>query len=698
MWDGLKRKKICVRQHDEYDCGAASLCAIAAWYGLFLPLYSVREACGCTKDGVTIDGILKGAKTFGLEGEALKSPNRNIEELTKLKDPFIVLLHKEDGMLHFAVVLRVLFHKAEIMDPAMGETINYPINRFAGEWSGYIILLEPGKDFHKGNLRIPFHKRVSSLVSNHKRELALSMFLSLAIVLAGTANSFILQRVIDEIIPNRKKEELLVLAVVLPLLIALMAIMEQIRGTSILKKGIKIDKELVFKYIHKVFSLPSHIFNRFTPGDFNSRIGDVYKIRVFISEWLVAVPLCCATLLIVFTLMIFTNCKLAILSILFFPLYAVICIVSVILNRRYGKNLALLSARFESSMLHGMDALITIKHFGAEGIALKKIKERYNLFQQELLKAGKCSVLIGTAGESIGYILLAATIIAGGFMVTGGELTTGEIVSFYTLCSLFSAPLDGLVRMADLFSHASVSVERLYEIMDITDEEAPGKHKTIPECSKTIGNGIVVDKISFSYPGRNKIFEEFSTIIKAHKITAICGGNGCGKSTLVALLMRDIAPDKGTITAGGRDISDLPLEKWRKHISIIPQKAFIFNDTLLANITCNQEEADMKRVSDVCVEAGLTEVIKRLPNGIFTNIGGAAGLSGGEMQKISIARTLFRDPQIYIFDEATSNMDELSEKSTIGLVKKLGKMGKTVIVISHSSGMRSIADEFIDLS
>ena len=695
MWNRLKKERICIQQHNESDCGAASLCAIAAWHGLFLPLSKVKSVCNCTKDGITIKGILEGAHSLGLNGQALKSPQKRIEALEEIHMPFIAHLNKEDGLLHFVVVVKTLSNRVEIMDPAIGEIVSYPINRFRGEWSGYIILLTPNEKFKPGDTRTPFRKRLKTIVANNKKWLIAPMILSFALILLGTANAFILQRLIDVTIPYGRKDEIVTIAVILLVIIVSTAIMEQYRGMSLIKGGLNIDRKLIGSYIEKVFSLHPTIFSQYTPADFNSRIGDAYNIRVFISEGLVALPLCCATLLVVFILMVLTNCRLAVLTLLFFPLYAVICIVSVNLNRKHDKNLALLNAHFESSMLHGMDALITIKHLGAERAFTKRVIQRYRLFQEELLKAGRCATVVDTAGGGISAMLFASTLTIGGFLVIGGELTVGEIVSFYTLCSLFTSPLDGIAQMAKHFSKASVSIERLFEILDMGHTEEPAKKST---CNQTeIGGDIIFENISFAYPGRELLFDKFSTHIKAHAITAIYGKNGSGKSTLAAMLMRDIEPLCGKILIGGRYMEEIPADKWRRVISIIPQKPFIFNDTLLANITSLEENPDMTLVSKACVEAGLAEFIKRLPNGICTNIGGGVGLSGGEMQKISIARALYRDSQIYIFDEATSNMDELGENSIIGVMVRLRKMGKSVIVISHNNKVMRIADELIDL-
>lgn len=714
MWEGFSRERICVRQHDTYDCGAASLCSVAAWHGLVIPLSRARELCGCTKEGITIQGIIEGALALGLEAKGYKSPRKEIGDLEEISSPYIAHTHNEDGMMHFVVVLKSDNRGFKIMDPSCGEILTWHHGKFLGKWSGYIIAFEPGTGFRRGNFKSSLLSRLYRVAHPYKRKMARAMAASFATIICGAANSFILQHLIDVSAYSGDTVEILHISAALAVLAATMTILIQFRGTVTLDYSLKIDKSLIESYIKSLFALPAKTFNQFAPGDLNSRIGDVYKIRRFISEGMLALPTGCATLLILLCLMFWSHSRLAVLSLLFIPLYAVLCMVSVGLNKRHNRNLAHLSAQMESSLLYGMDSIMTVRHFGREKSAIRKIMQRFGELQNGMAKAGRCSITLGTAGAGLYTTLICSTLAVGGFMVIGGKLTTGELVSFYTLCSLFAAPLDSLVEMHTLYSQASVSAERLFEIIEMeAEEEKFSSISTATESSadKAIHKNmdkttlesisredIIVEDISFGYPGREKIFNSFSTILKQGRITAVCGGNGSGKSTLGALLMRDLKPCKGRISIGDKDISSIPIREWRRGICIVPQKVFLFNDTILGNIACTEEEPDIERATWACMEAGLAEVIRALPSGICTHIGAGGGmLSGGEIQKIAIARALYRDFDTIIFDEATSNMDELSEQATAALLVKLKRAGKRVVLISHSQRLRCIADDLVYL-
>lgn len=697
MWDGFNERKICIRQHDLYDCGAASLCSIAAWHGLSIPLSRAREVCGCSRDGITIKGILDGAGTLGLNSKALKSPQKDIGAIINLEGPYIAHVRSEDGLLHFVVVLEITSSYVRVMDPAFGERVRWSMDKFIGRWSGYIITFTPGPEFRKGDFRPSLYRRLSALVQPYRREFLIAMASSFAMIGAGAANSFILQHLLDVTLLSESRSEMGIIAAIVFLLAVATMLLYRKKSLLLLECGVKIDGILVKRYIRKLFRLPAGLFNQFAPGDLNSRIGDIYKIRMFISESLLALPTCCATLLIVLFLMFWSNSRLAVLSFSFIPLYAVLCTVSVRLNRRHNRNLALLGAQFQSSMLYGMDSILTSKHFCSEVNAALRIEGRFEALQREMLGAGRCLTGIETAGSGLFGALIASTLVLGGFMVIGGRVTAGELVSFYTLCSLFAAPLDTLVDLHNHYSRAYVSADRLFEILEM--EEEPQEQQTVSSEKAGTGSGdIAFEDVTFGYPGRESIFNAFSTSFRPGRITAVCGANGSGKSTLASLLMRDILPQNGQITLNGKDIALFPLKEWRRHICSVPQRVFIFNDTLLNNITCLAPEPDMERVVSVCVEAGLAPLIERLPAGLHTNIGHPGGvLSGGETQKIGIARALYRQPQTFIFDEATANMDEFSEKSVACLMGRLRREGKRIIAITHSRTIRAIADEIVDL-
>lgn len=696
MWERFKRADICVRQHDSYDCGAAALCSVAAWHGLYIPLTGARAMCGCTKEGITIKGILDAANAVGLEAKAFKSPEKEFESLAALNAPYILHTRDEDGLMHFVTVVGISTNGAHVMDPAYGEISFWHIGKLCGKWSGYVIALSPGKNFKKGGDKETVFSKLYKIAMPYKSSILFCMAITFAIMTASAANSFILQYLIDVTAAVGKRSEMFFIACAVLGIWITVLILNHIKGLKLLSIGLQIDKHLINNYIKKIFTLPANIFNQFANGDLNSRIGDAYKIRMFISEGLLALPTSCATLLIILILMFRSNSGLAVLSLSFIPLYAVLCLMSVRLNKRHNRELAHLGARFQESMLHGMDSVITTSHFGAGNYVSERILSQFEALQREIRSAGVCSTRIATSGAGLYTLLISSTLVVGGYMIIGKTITTGELVSFYTLCSIFAAPLDALVEMHTLYSQASVSVERLLEISDYESECKTTDEKLDFESIKT--DDIIIENLTFRYPGRENIIERLSTVIKSGRITAVCGSNGCGKSTLASLLMRDMQPYSGRIMIGKYDLSSIPAALWRNEICIVPQKIFIYNDTLLKNIACMEEEPDIERAALVCIEAGLSELVQKMPAGLHTHLGEGGGLlSGGELQKIAIARALYKDPHTFIFDESTSNMDDLSEMSVAALVQRLKKRGKRIILISHSSKMKSIADDLIDL-
>ncbi len=690
------KRRVKIRQHDRYDCGAACLCSVLAWHGLYIPLNRARRLCGCTKDGITIKGIIDGAGKYGIDAEAFKSTDKDLCTLAQSVElPAIAHLRREDGFYHFVVVVKTDNKYVEIMDPSSGELKRVPNSTFIEEWTGYIINLVPGSGFRTGNERINVYRRLFSLLISTKREIVHAFAGATALIAGGIVTPLFLQHIIDDTIPSANMEELAEVCGIVISISLLMLFISYSKNIYFAAHGMRIDNNLIINYIKKIFKLPADSLCQYSAGDLNTRISDAFNIRLFISEGVVSVLISAITLTVSVIIIFNLNNSLAVLSISFIPMYAGLYFLSGRINKRYNRELALSSARFETDMLQGMDSIACVRHYGAENLSLRRIQNSYGILANKIFDTSKAVSLLGTFSDTLSKSLVVATLTLGGFMVFADSLTVGELVAFYTLCAFYTAPLSNITKMNSVIEQAVVSAERLFEIMDIEEE-----HDTESEAPLIAERwrDISFDKIGFGYPGREMLFEHFSLRIERGDFIAIAGNSGCGKSTLVSLLMRDYDLHEGAISIDGTSIRNIPRREWLSFITLVPQKVHLFNATILENITCGQENPNIERVIGICSEIGLGSLIQKLPTGLFTHIGDEGGaLSGGERQKLAIARAVYKDPQIFIFDESTSSVDKSSESFIMQYIEKLNKRGKTIILISHNMEVIKYANKIVQI-
>lgn len=715
-----------VRQLDSYDCGAASLCSIARYYGVGLPVSEVRRVCGCTGEGITIKGIMDGAAALGFEAKGYKAESVSEETLSFIAAPVIAHMKREDGYLHYVVIYGVGRKKITVMEPGRGEIVKIRTGDFLSSWTGYIITVAPsvktprreegqrygaeygpggGKPHAGGEISSGRYRRLMGIILFHRREILLALYGSVILTLTGICNSIFLRRLIDDIIPSGDMLAMTVMTSLMLALIPVQLFIGYLRNLYLLRNGIKIDTQLIMGFLGKLMRMPVSFFREYGSGDLESRISDACKIRTFISEGLVSLFVSVATILSAGALMFTLHRKLALCTLLFMPLYGAIYFVSDRINRRYSREIAQSAAGFENDIIDTVDGAESIKHFGAEGFAASRYNRSYSIMMEKVYRAGRYGAMCGAAGNGVSGMLLASIIIVGGIHVCGGGMTTGELVSFYTLSTLLISPVVELIGINSLANEAVTASERLFEVIGMRDEsETPdgdfGSSASEWERILDSGEGKSVEfrNVSFRYPGRENLIRNLDCCFESGAVTAVCGANGAGKSTVGALLMKDLHPLEGMIGVGGVDISSCPADIWRRHISIAPQRGHVFDATVLDNITSGTGEADYKTVKRILGAVGLEDFCRKHPLGPLTMLGrNGCAISGGEMQKIMIARMLYRNPDIMIFDEATSFMDEDSEKRILDLMVELKCAGKCIVLITHKNSNLAVADRTIRL-
>ena len=689
------KKEIKVRQHDKSDCAAACVASICAYYGLRMPLMRIREACGTGPDGTTLQGIIDACGSLGLDAAGLRAKEKHIGDLTGAAKPVIMHLQKKNGWLHYVVLYGLDSSTATVMDPEDGVLHKMDPGALEEEWSGFIVAVSPSPMFRKGDHGTRVLSRFRELLLYYKKEMGMVLAGSAAFIAATLSTSLFLQRIIDDILPGGDRIMLIAAGAAMLLLTALTWLISFMRSYLLVRVSLQIDCRLIVSYFRKVFSLPLHFFDSMGSGELNSRVSDAYRIRSFITGRLLLMAVSVITLAAATAVLLFFDWRLTLITLAFVPAFILLYQVSDRVNRRLNRRIIEENARFEQNNIEWLSSARAVKYFNASREASRKIEGQYFRTASAMHKGGIFISLIASSSDTVSRLITIISLLAGAFFILHSELTVGELVSFFSFSTLFTSPIVMLIESNREITEARISAERIFDILDLDAEDTGDYIDFTPAAD----DRIEARGIGFSFPGRMKLLDGLSFDILPGRINLIRGSNGSGKSTIAAMLMKGYTPSQGRITVGGVDLRHIHPERWREYISIVPQKPDIFDGTILDNITMGDSGYDIRAVAAACSLAGLSGTIDSLPGGIMAHTGEhACRLSGGERQKIALARALYRRPKVLILDEAATYLDSGSRRRLLETIRTLRKKGVTVVLISHEEEAAEIADNIIDIT
>lgn len=441
--------------------------------------------------------------------------------------------------------------------------------------------------------------------------------------------------------------------------------------------------------------MPQQFFDTMRVGEIISRMNDAVKIRAFINEVLVGFFVNIFILFFSFVLLFTYYWKLALILLIIVPLYAMIYYFSNKVNKHTQRKLMEKTAELENQLVESVNAVSTIKRFGLENFTNLKTEIRFVNLLRTIYTSGINALWIGNASTMVSSVFSVVLLWAGASFVINGQITAGELLSFYAIIGYFTGPVVGLIGMNKVLQDARIAADRLFEIMDLERETTDNK----TELTADMLGDIVFKNLHFRYGSRVNVFEGFSLTVPRGKITAIVGESGSGKTTLLSLLQHIYPIQSGAILIGDYDIKYIMNDSLRNIVGVVPQDVHLFAGNVLENIAIGDMEPDMKKIIRICGEINILEFIEQLPNGFDTYLGENAGnLSGGQRQRLAIARALYREPEILILDEATSSLDSTAEEYIYKTIAYLREKGKTIILIAHRLSTVVHADKIVVLS
>lgn len=690
-----------IKQHDIRDCGAACLATICQYHGVRVPLVYVRSLCRVDKSGSNLKGIICAAEEFKLRGVALRG---NWEELLdgliekEVSCPFIAHVIIDGLLEHYIIIKKITSKKVFAFDPANGN-ISYSIEEFKNIWTGYLVTFSEMEGFHKQNLTKGVYRKYISIFKEQSKILTVIVLISLLLTLSAAGISFAYKIIIDTYIMPLKSAESGVafgqnfnlqlgslmsnanyLFIALLVLVLFQIVFSAVRGMMLAYISKKIDTVLMESYLKKVLRLPMSYFNDRKTGEILSRFNDISEIHEAISTVSLSTVLESMMLVVMGIILYQISPILFLLIVIISVLYTAIVICFLPKWISINKKTVEVNAQLISTLKESIDGMETVKTFRAENKIGDKLKRKADKELQYIYKGDIVGTImsscIGTI-QSIGMLLI---LWGGSVLVMKGNLTLGTLITFETLSTFFTGAVEKLVNVQPTIQSAIIAADRLNDVLEVSSEKE-GDSKAMPLDS--LKQKIVFDDVKFCYGYRQEILHGLNFQILPGEKVAIVGESGCGKTTLTRLLLRLYTPTSGNIKIGECSIEDIPLDSIRKRIAYISQNVFLFSDTMRANLTLGVSGVSEERIESVLNDCKLDELVENLPLGLDTIVDEEGkNLSGGQKQRVAIARAYLTDPDIIIFDEATSNLDSITEKAILDLMFRKTE-SCTVIIIAH---------------
>ena len=675
----------CVKQHDITDCGAACLATISKQYGLTLSISKIRQIAGTDKMGTNAYGMVKAAEELGFSAKGVKGDQEAFFSGFPL--PAIAHVIVDGSLLHYVVIHKISKEQVILADPGKG-LIKIKPEEFFKQWTGVLILLVPAQTFQKGDETKSIYQRFWGLLLPQKRLIADIFVASLLITVLGIAGAFFFQLIIDDILPAGIVKTLHVLGVGVVLLNVFSVALSTLRAQLLLYLSQKLDIALLLGYYNHVLQLPMSFFGTRKVGEIISRFQDASSIRNAISNATLTVMIDTLMAIAGGLILFFKNITLFFIALVMVVLYGVLVLVFNKPFRQANEKQMEDNAQLTSYLVESLNGIQTVKAFNGEAdvrteTEFKFIKLLRSIFK--LVSTGNIQDALKTFVESVGGVII---IWVGAYAVLHGNMTIGGLVTFNALLVYFLGPIKNLINLQPTMQTAIVASDRLGEILDLELERSGNQAaKIAPESLK---GDISFDEVSFRYGTRQLVLEHFSMIVKQGQRVAIVGESGAGKTTLAKLLLNFYSCEAGNIVICDYSLPDIQLDSLREKIAYVPQETFLFSGTIFENLTFGVAEPDMEEVIRCTKLAQIHDVINAFPLRYETHLDeNGNNLSGGQRQRIAIARAMLKKPDILILDEATSNLDAVTEHAIQQTIDTYSRNLTSIIIAHRLSTIRS---------
>lgn len=679
------KKKLVVLQEGNKDCGVCCLLSIIRYYNGNISLNKLMEMTKTTKNGTTFYNLSEAASKIGMASKAYYVDDFN--NISVYSCPFISQVIR-NGYTHFVVVYKISKDKLLIMDPALG-SLYMSREKFLNIWTGYIMMFEKVKILPNYKDEKYINKLLYGLILNNKKIIVNCLLLTLMFCFLTIGYSVYLKVMIDKVL-NQDKYLLIVISLIFFIVILFRSLTNLFRNQMLSYFNMRVDISLFLNSFKRILLLPYNYYKNKTTGEIISRVNDLSYIKQIISQLLTTVFLDIVLLLFSLVCLYFINSKMFVISFFIAILYVIIIFIypRFIKTKIYESQAEV--AKVNSYLVESISGLETIKGLRCEKMVNDRLESFYTKAQATIFDYNIISNGVLFLKDFIFYVGVLLINYVGCVDIMNGNFTVGSLLTFNTILGYFLNPLQNFIDLADDYVYVKGVFKRANGLYEVKLDDLESKN------GLRVEGDISFNNLDFSFNGKDQILKSIKIEFKAKEKILLLGNSGSGKSTLLKILYKYYDVSRGMVLVNGIDINDFSISDIRDDIIYVSQNETLYTGSIKDNILLNRD-IDYKDFLDMCCYLEVDNIIKdNLLGYDFLLEENGANISGGERQRIILARALFKKGNIILIDEGLSQMDIDLERRVLKRIFSIFK-DKMIIVVSHRFNNMDLYDKVFKL-
>ncbi|WP_327267032.1 NHLP family bacteriocin export ABC transporter peptidase/permease/ATPase subunit [Streptomyces sp. NBC_01232] len=680
-----------VLQMEAVECGAAALAMVLGHHGRFVPLEELRIACGVSRDGSRASNLLKAARGYGLGAKGMQM---DLAALAGVSAPAILFWEFNHYVVYEGTARRFGRRGVYVNDPGKGRRF-VPMEEFDTSFTGVVLTFEPGEGFRRGGRRPGILGTMPDRLRGTSGTMAAAVVSSLLLVAVGVSVPALSRTYIDMFLIGEQTSLLGVLFASMAVALVLTATLTALLQANLLRGRIISSTLGSARFFRHLLRLPVTFYSQRNPADLVQRLQSNDTVAETLARDLSAAGVD-AVVVVLYAVLLWTyDPQLTLVGVAVALLNVIALRVAIRMRATGTQKLRAESARLTNTSYGGLQLIETMKATGGENGFFRRWAGQHAVTLDVQQRLGVPSAWLAIVAPTLAAFNSALILTIGGLRAVEGHLTVGLLVAFQALVTSFTAPISRLGGVAGRIQDFAADVARLRDVENFPVDPVYARREPAASTRRLKGH-VELDGITFGYsPLDAPLFKDFSLSVGPGQQVALVGGSGSGKSTVSRLISGLHTPWAGAIRIDGMRLEDIPRGALAASVSFVDQDVFLFEGTVRDNVTLWDPSIPDEAVVAALEDAAVHEVVARRPGGIHSRVEqDGRNFSGGQRQRLEIARALVRRPSVMVLDEVTSALDAVTEQT---IIDNLRRRGCACVVIAHRLSTVRDSDEIVVL-